>query len=89
VFSIYRIGDLHFAYARQSDQLPDDKVYKCVVFNPHLDLRAGGSYTSITVQPPGRAGLPDLPDFTGETAFQSRYLARPIGLVRMSHPRVL
>jgi len=46
-------GDLHFAYARLSDQLLDEKVYKCVVFNPHLDLRAGGSYTRISVQPAG------------------------------------
>jgi len=45
-------GDLHFAHARRSDELSDDKVYKCVVFNPHLDLRAGGSYTRISVQPP-------------------------------------
>jgi len=54
----YTVGDLHFAYARQSDQLPDDKVYKCVVFNPHLDLRAGGSYTSVTVRPTGILTLP-------------------------------
>jgi len=46
-------GDLHFAYARLSDQLSDDRVYKCVVFNPHLDLRAGGSYTRVSVQPAG------------------------------------
>ena len=46
-------GDLHFAYARLSDQLSSDKVYKCVVFNPHLDLRAGGSYTRVTVRRPG------------------------------------
>jgi len=45
------VGDLHFAYARLSDQLADDNVYKCVVFNPHLDLRAGGSYTRLTVTP--------------------------------------
>lgn len=50
-------GDLHFAYARRSDELADNKVYKCVVFNPHLDLRAGGSYTRITVRPTGTVDL--------------------------------
>jgi len=47
------LGDLHFAYARLRDQLSDDKVYKCVVFNPHLDLQAGGSYTRVIVTPSG------------------------------------
>ena len=47
------LGDLHFAYARLRDQLSDDKIYKCVVFNPHLDLQAGGSYTRVIVTPSG------------------------------------
>jgi len=56
---VYRTvaGDLHFAFARRSDQLSDNKVYKCVVFNPHLDLRAGGSYTRVTIRPAGTISL--------------------------------
>jgi hypothetical protein len=55
-------GDLHFAYAMREDQLSSDKVYKCSVINPYLDISAGGSYTNVTV----------IPEHGGPQEFQPR-----------------
>lgn len=41
-------GDLHFAYALPEDDLSGG-IYKCTTYNPHLDVKAGGSYTKLTV----------------------------------------
>jgi len=41
-------GDLHFAYALPEDGL-DGRIYKCTTYNPYLDVKAGGSYTQLTV----------------------------------------
>lgn len=43
-------GNLHFAYTILSDALSADMVYKCVVTNPYLDIKSGGSYTAVSVQ---------------------------------------
>ena len=41
-------GDLHFAYA-QPDDAPEGKLYKCTTYNPYQDVKAGGSYTKVTM----------------------------------------
>ena len=43
-------GDLYFAYALREDDLRG-KIYKGVMFNPVVDLTAGGSYTLVKVKP--------------------------------------
>jgi len=43
-------GNLHFAHLRSSD-MQNNKVYKCNVHNPYLDLMIGGSYTRLHITP--------------------------------------
>lgn len=57
-------GDLHFAYALKEDQLSNNKIYKCSVINAHLDIRAGGSYTRVTVLEDPK-GLQEFPPRIG------------------------
>jgi len=41
-------GNLHFA-SLSTDDAQTNKVYKCNVLNPYLDLTIGGSYTRLHV----------------------------------------
>ena len=61
-------GDLHFAYATADDAL-DGKIYKCTTYNPHLDVKAGGSYTKLTVtrNPGGLTAFAPTLGFASET----------------------
>ncbi|ELT95656.1 hypothetical protein CAPTEDRAFT_83383, partial [Capitella teleta] len=43
-------GNLYFANLEQSDQ-QGGKVYKCIVFNPYLDISTEGSYSVVNVNP--------------------------------------
>ena len=47
-------GNLYFSYVMKSDeqvgQPGDNRLYKCNVFNSHLDITTGGSYSSISVE---------------------------------------
>jgi roundabout axon guidance receptor 2 len=43
-------GNLHFSHVIQADD-SGDNLYKCDVFNPFMDVTAGGSYSQIKVKP--------------------------------------
>jgi len=43
-------GRLHFSYVTMADA-QDNKLYKCNMYNPYLDLTMGGSYSKLNVVP--------------------------------------
>lgn len=45
-------GNLHFSYLTMAD-MQDGKLYKCNVYNPHLDLTTGGSYARLEIKGTG------------------------------------
>lgn len=48
ILFLFLLGDLHFAYAMNEDDL-DGKIYKSTTYNPYLDVKASGSSTQLTV----------------------------------------
>ena len=57
---MFDAGDLYFSYVKHSDMKGEGFLYKCNVFNPHLDLTTTGSYSTIHVQP-GKAAVCSIP----------------------------
>lgn len=49
-------GNLQFAYVTMADA-PEDKVYKCNMYNPVLDITMGGSYSRLRVKPSPIGGI--------------------------------
>jgi len=47
---VCRAGNLHFSYLKAED-MQGNKVYKCNVLNPYMDLTSGGSYTRLHITP--------------------------------------
>ena len=43
-------GNLHFSYLTMSD-MQNNRLYKCNVYNPYLDLTRSGSYTRLQITP--------------------------------------
>ena len=50
MLTVSSAGNLHFSYATMADASATGTVYKCVVTNPYLDIKSGGSYTAVTVR---------------------------------------
>lgn len=57
-------GNLHFAYVIKADA-PKDLVYKCNMYNPHLDVMMGGSYSRLKVKSSTKPGKLDSQPIKG------------------------